>query len=80
MLVLAGDATELTGPMVSTRVAGAAAATTRPLRTVVASAEVDAIVAALGRAQGDRDAAAAELGVSRAYLDTRSLALGLRAT
>jgi transcriptional regulator with PAS, ATPase and Fis domain len=62
--------------MVSTRVAGAGNAG-RPLRDVVAVAEADAIVAALGRANGDRDAAAAELNVSRGYLDARCLALGL---
>jgi transcriptional regulator with PAS, ATPase and Fis domain len=76
MLVLAGDAQELTGAMVSSRVAGAGNAG-RPLRDVVAVAEADAIVAALGRANGDRDAAAAELNVSRGYLDARCLALGL---
>jgi two-component system, NtrC family, response regulator HupR/HoxA len=77
MLVLAGDAQELTGPMVSSRVAGAALAAGRPLRTVVDVAEADAIVAALGRHAGDRDAAAAELDVSRGYLDSRASALGL---
>jgi transcriptional regulator with PAS, ATPase and Fis domain len=49
----------------------------RVLRDVVDTAEADAIVAALGRHAGDRDLAAGELGVSRGYLDARSLALGL---
>jgi transcriptional regulator with GAF, ATPase, and Fis domain len=78
MLVLAAGATELTASMVSTRVAGAAIGTPRPLRDVVDIAEADAIVAALGRHGGDRDAAAAELGVSPGYLDARRGALGLR--
>ncbi len=77
MLVLAGDATELTGAMVSARVAGGATALARPLRDVTAEAEASAIVAALGNAAGDRDLAAAALEVSRAYLDARALALGL---
>jgi transcriptional regulator with PAS, ATPase and Fis domain len=77
MLVLAGDAQELTGSMVSSRVAGAAINAGRPLRDVVDVAEADAIVAALGRHSGDRDAAAAELNVSRSYLDVRANALGL---
>ena len=77
MLVLAGDAQELTGTMVSSRVAGVAANASRPLRDVASVAEADAIVAALGRHSGDRDAAAAELEVSRAYLDARASALGL---
>jgi transcriptional regulator with PAS, ATPase and Fis domain len=64
--------------MVSPRVAGGSAVASRPLRDVVAVAEADAIVASLGRHGGDRDAAAAELNVSRAYLDARATALGLR--
>ncbi|HEX5057732.1 MAG TPA: sigma 54-interacting transcriptional regulator [Kofleriaceae bacterium] len=76
MLVLAGDAQELVGSMVSSRVAGAGNAG-RPLRDIVDVAEADAIVAALGRHSGDRDAASAELNVSRAYLDARCTALGL---
>ncbi len=79
MLVLAGDATELTGAMVSTRVAGHVAAPVRKLRDAVAQAETDAIVAALGRHQGNRDAAAAELGISLGYFDARASALGLDA-
>jgi transcriptional regulator with PAS, ATPase and Fis domain len=47
------------------------------LRDVVDTAEADALVAALGRHSGDRDAAAAELNISRGYLDARALALGL---
>ncbi|MFT3698275.1 MAG: sigma-54 dependent transcriptional regulator [Kofleriaceae bacterium] len=78
MLVLAAGAQELTGSMVSSRVAGAAIGTPRVLRDVIDVAEADAIVAALGRHQGDRDAAAAELGVSPGYLDARRDALGLR--
>ncbi|HEY6033270.1 MAG TPA: sigma 54-interacting transcriptional regulator, partial [Kofleriaceae bacterium] len=78
MLVLAAGAQELSASMVSTRVAGAAVGTPRPLRDVVDIAEADAIVAALGRHAGDRDAAAAELGVSPGYLDARRGALGLR--
>ncbi len=82
MLVLAGEATELTASMVSSRVAGAvgAAATNtapRTLRDVIANAEADAIVAALGRHVGDRSLAAADLGVSDAYLAARMAALGL---
>ena len=66
MLVLAGDAHG------AHRVDGVVARRRRrgrrrraPLRDVVATAEADAIVAALGRHIGDRDAAAAELGVRR---------------
>src|SRR5690606_38958718 len=64
MLVLAGDARELTGSMVSPRVAGSDAGAGRTLAESLAVAEADAIVAALGRHGGDRDAAAAELGIS----------------
>jgi transcriptional regulator with PAS, ATPase and Fis domain len=77
MLVLAGDAQELTGAMVSARIAGSPINAGRALRDVVDVAEADAIVAALGRYSGDRDAAAAELNVSRGYLDARANALGL---
>ena len=77
MLVLAADAPELTGSMVSARVAGGAGGSARVLRDVVDIAEADAIVAALGRHSGDRDEAAAELGISRGYLDARATALGL---
>jgi transcriptional regulator with PAS, ATPase and Fis domain len=80
MLVLAGDARELTAAMVSPRVAagsGGPNSVARPLRDVIATAEADAIVAALGRHAGDRDGAAADLGISRSYFDARSAALGL---
>jgi transcriptional regulator with PAS, ATPase and Fis domain len=82
MLVLAGDAAELSANMVSPRVSGAASgpsanATVRSLRDVVATAEADTIVAVLGRYSGDRALAAADLGVSSAYLDARMAALGL---
>jgi DNA-binding NtrC family response regulator len=78
MLVLAGGAQELSAGMVSGRVAGASAqGTPRILRDVVDTAEADAIVGALGRHGGDREAAAAELGISRGYLDARAGALGL---
>ena len=78
MLVLAAGATELTGGMVSPRVANASATgTPRILRDVVDTAEADAIVGALGRHGGDREAAAAELGVSPGYLIARAGALGL---
>ena len=77
MLVLAGGATELSGSMVSPRVAGAAQGAPRALRDVVDTAEADAIVAALGRHSGDRVAAAQELGVSQGFLDARARALGL---
>jgi transcriptional regulator with PAS, ATPase and Fis domain len=87
MLVLAGDATELTASMVSPRVAGAIAAAgvgvggiVRPLRDTIATAESNAIVQALGRHAGDRELAASELGVSRAYLDARAVSLGLGST
>jgi transcriptional regulator with PAS, ATPase and Fis domain len=83
MLVLAGDARELTSSMVSSRVAGGSAAsnsTARPLRDVIATAEANAIVAALGRHGGDRDSAAHDLGISRSYFDARSAALGLGAS
>jgi transcriptional regulator with PAS, ATPase and Fis domain len=78
MLVLAGDATELTGPMVSSRVAGSGVTAGRALRELVADSEAHAIVASLGRHNGDRDSAAAELNISRSYLDARAAALGLR--
>mgnify|MGYP000700462895 FL=1 len=77
MLVLAGDARELTAAMVSARVAGGSGAPTRRLRDALATAESDAIAAALGRHAGDRDAAARDLEISRAYLDARAAALGL---
>jgi transcriptional regulator with PAS, ATPase and Fis domain len=77
MLVLAGDAPELTGSMVSTRVAGQAVSSPRPLRDSLNVAEADAITQALGRHAGDRDGAAVDLNVSRAYLDARVTALGL---
>jgi two-component system, NtrC family, response regulator HupR/HoxA len=81
MLVLAGDAAELTAAMVSSRVAGTAGAgaqaAPRVLRDVLATAEADAIVAALGRHTGDRALAAADLGVSDPYLAARIAALGL---
>jgi transcriptional regulator with PAS, ATPase and Fis domain len=79
MLVLAGDAPELTGAMVSSRVAGGTHSVARALRDVIATAETDAIVAALGRHGGDRDSAAQDLGISRSYFDARSAALGLGA-
>jgi transcriptional regulator with PAS, ATPase and Fis domain len=82
MLVLAGDARELTPSMVSPRVAGASTSANnvaRVLRDVIATAEADAIVAALGRHGGDRDSAAHDLGISRSYFDARSAALGLEA-
>ncbi len=78
MLVLAGGASELSGDMISPRVAQASAAgTPRPLRDIIDTAETDAIVAALGRQGGDFPAAAAELGVSPGYLAARSVSLGL---
>ncbi|MEJ7599289.1 MAG: hypothetical protein WKG01_15390, partial [Kofleriaceae bacterium] len=80
MLVLAGDTQELTGNMVSARVAGGATSVGRPLHDVIVTAEADAIVASLGRHGGDRAAASAELGVSSPYLDARMTALGLGAT
>jgi two-component system response regulator HupR/HoxA len=83
MLVLAGDTRELTAPMVSSRVAGGASGSNnvaRALRDVIATAEADAIVAALGRHGGDRDSAAQDLGISRSYFDARSAALGLGAS
>ncbi|HEX7836483.1 MAG TPA: sigma 54-interacting transcriptional regulator [Kofleriaceae bacterium] len=80
MLVLAGDAPELTAQMVSARVAGGGNSVARALRDVIAIAEADAIVAALGRHGGDRDSAAQDLGISRSYFDARSAALGLGAS
>jgi two-component system response regulator HupR/HoxA len=82
MLVLAGDAQELTASMVSGRVSGivgAAQSAPRSLRDALANTEADVIVAALGRHSGDREAAAAELGTSRPYLDARMVALGIGA-
>jgi len=79
MLVLAGDARELTASMVSPRVAGGSNSVVRSLRDVLATAEADALVAALGRHAGDRDSAAQDLGISRSYFDARSAALGLGA-
>jgi two-component system, NtrC family, response regulator HupR/HoxA len=78
MLVLAGDAQELTASMISARVGGGAGTEARPLRDIVDVAEANAIVAALGRHGGDREAAAAELNISRTYLDARAVALGLQ--
>ncbi len=83
MLVLAGDATELSSGMVSGRVSGVvggAQSAPRTLRDTLANAEADAIVAAMGRHSGDREAVAEELGTSRAYLDARITALGLGTT
>jgi transcriptional regulator with PAS, ATPase and Fis domain len=83
MLVLAGDTRELTASMVSARVAGGTSGVNsqaRALRDVIATAEADAIVAALGRHGGDRDSAAQDLGISRSYFDARSAALGLGAS
>ena len=77
MLVLAGETTELVASMVSSRVAGYVASAPRPLREVLETSEAEAIVAALGRHSGARDEAAADLGVSRPYLDARLGALGL---
>ncbi len=77
MLVLSGDAAELTGSMVSTRVAGMVAPPPRTLRDALATSESEAVVQALGRHLGDRDGAAADLGISRSYLDARCAALGL---
>jgi transcriptional regulator with PAS, ATPase and Fis domain len=80
MLVLAGDAQELTANMVSGRVSGAVATssqTVRSLRDISATTEADAIVQALGRHTGDRELAAQDLGVSQAYLAARMSALGL---
>src|SRR4051812_31531104 len=77
MLVLAGDAQELTGSMVSTRVAGQAVSSPRPLRDSLNIAEADAITQALGRHSGDHEAASIDLNVSRAYLEARVRALGL---
>jgi DNA-binding NtrC family response regulator len=65
--------------MVSSRVAGGTHSVARALRDVIATAETDAIVAALGRHGGDRDSAAQDLGISRSYFDARSAALGLGA-
>ncbi len=85
MLVLAGDAKELTAAMISQRVSGVvtsvvANSAPRTLRDVLASTEAEVIVAALGRHTGDRVAAATELGVSESFLDVRMTALGLGAS
>jgi transcriptional regulator with PAS, ATPase and Fis domain len=80
MLVLAGDATELTGSMVSTRVSGMVAPPAKTLRDALATSEAEALTSALGRHLGDRDGAAADLGISRAFLDARCAALGLGTT
>jgi two-component system, NtrC family, response regulator HupR/HoxA len=80
MLVLAGDAQELTANMVSGRVSGAVATssqTVRSLRDISATTEADAIVQALGRHTGDRELAAQDLGISAPYLAARMAALGL---
>ena len=63
--------------MVSQRLGGQAVGTPRTLRDALAIAESGAITEALGRHGGDRDAAAADLNVSRAYLEARLAALGL---
>jgi two-component system, NtrC family, response regulator HupR/HoxA len=77
MLVLAADAQELTASMVSPRLGGQVVGTPRTLRDALAVAEAASITDTLGRHSGDRDAAAADLNVSRAYLDARIAALGL---
>jgi transcriptional regulator with PAS, ATPase and Fis domain len=77
MLVLAGDAPALTAGMVSSRVAGGKHEPGKPLRDVMVTTEADAIVGALGRNIGNREAAAAELGISIPYLEARMVALGL---
>ncbi|HUS31717.1 MAG TPA: sigma 54-interacting transcriptional regulator [Kofleriaceae bacterium] len=77
MLVLAADAQELTASMVSQRLGGQSVGTPRTLRDALAIAEAGAITESLGRHSGDRDAAAADLNVSRAYLEARVAALGL---
>ena len=65
--------------MVVARVSGGSTAPRRArCATSSTAAEADAIVAALGRHAGDREAAAADLNVSRGYLDARVTALGLR--
>ncbi|MCX5741838.1 MAG: sigma 54-interacting transcriptional regulator [Proteobacteria bacterium] len=84
MLVLAGsDTQELVASMVSPRVAGSGGGTDvdrrRPLRDLLAVAESDAIVAALGRHVGDRELVAEELEIGRELLDARIVALGLGA-
>jgi two-component system response regulator HupR/HoxA len=77
MLVLAGEAQELTAGMVSSRVAGGKHEPGKPLRDGLVSHEAEMIVSALGRNVGDREGAAAELGVSIPFLEARIAALGL---
>ena len=78
MLVLAGDATgadRLDGVDAGRGHGGRA----RRSRCATRSppSEADALVAALGRHLGNREGAAEDLGISRAYLDARCAALGL---
>jgi len=69
------------GPAGSAGPTGPASANSvaRTLRDVIATAEANALAAALGRHAGDRDSAANDLGISRSYFDARSAALGLGA-
>jgi transcriptional regulator with PAS, ATPase and Fis domain len=53
------------------------AAPAKALRDALSTAEADAMSQAVGRHLGDRDGAASDLGISRAYLDARCAALGL---
>lgn len=79
MRVLAGDAAEFTGDMVSARVAAASGGSAggKPLAQVVAEAEYQAIVDELRATGFVRDTAAARLGISRALLDAKCLTLGI---
>ncbi|HPH67289.1 MAG TPA: sigma-54 dependent transcriptional regulator [Kofleriaceae bacterium] len=83
MRVLGGNARELTGAMVSARVAAASGAAGEPGKTlteVAAQAETVAIIAELRMAGWDKDKAALRLGVSRALLDAKCRALGIDQT
>ena len=83
MRVLGGNARELTGAMVSARVAAASGAAGEPGKTLVevaAHAETIAIIAELRMAACDKDKAALRLGVSRALLDAKCRALGIDQT
>ncbi len=80
MLVLAGNAAELTPSLISTRIHGLAQNATAPavpLEDLLRATTSQAITSGLVRAAGDREVLARELGVSRAFLEAQCAALGL---
>jgi two-component system, NtrC family, response regulator HupR/HoxA len=80
MRVLGGNAAELTGAMVSARVAAASGAAGEPgksLAEIVATAESAAIIAELRMCSWNKEKAAIRLGVSHALLEAKCRALGI---